>query len=104
MLNQLVIVGRLVSNIELKENEEGKYAEITLAVPRSYKNAEGDYDTDFIKVLILNSIAENSVEYLKQGDLIGIKGRIESIKMESDYSIQIIAEKLTFLSNKKEEV
>ena len=42
MLNQIVMVGRLVRNPELKVSENGsKYTYITLAVPRSYKNSDG---------------------------------------------------------------
>lgn len=48
MLNQTVLVGRLVKNPELRETENGnKVTNITLAVPRSYKNTEGVYETDF---------------------------------------------------------
>lgn len=48
MLNQTVLVGRLVKDPELNETENGnKVTNITLAVPRSYKNADGEYDTDF---------------------------------------------------------
>lgn len=48
MLNQLVLVGRLVKKPELKEAEnKKKYTFITLAVPRSFKNVNGEYDTDF---------------------------------------------------------
>lgn len=60
MLNQVIIVGRLVSKPIVEENENGeKVCNITLAVPRSYKNAEGIYDTDFIKCTLWNVIAEN---------------------------------------------
>lgn len=103
MLNQIVLVGRLVSNIELKEEEERKRVEITLAVPRAYKNAEGEYETDFIPVVIFDGIAENTAKWCNKGDLIGVKGRLESINKENVYSIQIIAEKITFLSSTKEE-
>ena len=49
MLNQVVLVGRLVRDPELRETEEGKkVTNITIAVPRSYKNIDGEYDTDFI--------------------------------------------------------
>jgi single-strand DNA-binding protein len=99
MLNQVVIVGRLVSDIELIEGEEGKYAEITLAVPRVFKNAEGNYDTDFIKASIFNGIAENSAKYCKKGDLIGVKGRLET----NDQGMHLLAEKITFLSSTHEE-
>ena len=47
MLNQVVLVGRLVRNPELIDYSKGKYAKITLAVPRSYKNINGEYETDF---------------------------------------------------------
>lgn len=48
MLNQLVLVGRIVRKPELKETETNKkYSFITLAVPRSFKNVNGEYDTDF---------------------------------------------------------
>lgn len=54
MLNQLVLVGRLVRKPELKESEnEKKYAHITLAVPRSFKNMNGEYDTDFLDCVFL---------------------------------------------------
>ena len=74
MLNQTVIVGRLVRDPELQETENGhKLASITLAVPRSYKNANGEYDTDFISCVLWRGIAENTVEYCKKGDLLGNK-------------------------------
>lgn len=48
MLNQTVLVGRLVREPELHESENGnKVTSITLAVPRNYKNISGEYDTDF---------------------------------------------------------
>ena len=50
MLNQIVIVGRLVKDPELRETDSGKkVTNITLAVPRSYKNVSGEYETDFEK-------------------------------------------------------
>jgi single-stranded DNA-binding protein len=42
MLNQIVVVGRLVSEPEKKELENGKVvSNIILVVPRSYKNEKG---------------------------------------------------------------
>ena len=94
MLNQTVLVGRLVNEPVI---EEEKYCTITLAVPRSYKNENGEYDTDFIPITLWNGIAQNTSEYCKKGDLIGIKGRIQAKKND----IEIVAEKVTFLSSKK---
>lgn len=99
MLNQVVMVGRLVAKPIVEENENGrKISEITIAVPRSYKNAEGIYDTDFIKCILLNGIAENTVEYCNKGDVIGVKGRLECL---GGNELQVVAEKVTFLANNK---
>lgn len=105
MLNQVVIVGRLVKDPELKETEEGKkVANITLAVPRNFKNIDGEYDTDFIDCILWTGIAENTSEYCKKGDLIGVKGRLQVSKYEKDeetkFRTDIIAEKVTFLSSR----
>ncbi len=106
MLNQVVLVGRLVRNPELNETENGnKVTKITLAVPRSYKNVHGEYETDFIDCTLWKGVAENTTEYCNKGDIIGIKGRIETSVYEKDdkkiYSTIVIAEKVTFLSNNK---
>lgn len=100
MLNQIVVVGRLVKNPIEEKNEEGKtLANITLAVPRSYKNANGEYDTDFLEFTLWENTASSTTKYCKKGDIIGIKGRVESINTKDGYKMRLIAEKVTFLSS-----
>ena len=56
MLNQVILVGRLAHNPELQFTETGKKRSIvTLAVPRNFKNTNGEYDTDSFIVLTLQS-------------------------------------------------
>lgn len=98
MLNQIVLVGRLVD--QPKEEEKG--ATITLAVPRNFKNGNGEYETDFISARIFNDIAKQTCEYCKKGDLIGIKGKLQSTQIASGYTMELIAEKITFLSSNKD--
>ena len=99
MLNQIILVGRLVDNPLLEETENGKnIATIMLAVPRAFKNDNGEYETDFIPVRLVGQRACSVNEYCKKGDLVGIKGRVARLSNTSE--IQIIAEKVTFLSNK----
>ena len=103
MLNQTVMVGRLVDEPKLQKLEDGKkVTNMTLAVPRSFKNANGEYDTDFVDCTLWNNIAENTCEYCKKGDLVGIKGRLQTDLYEKNgetrKSMRIIAEKVTFLS------
>ena len=103
MLNQITIVGRLVSDPKINETKnENKVCNITLAVPRSYKNMNGEYETDFIPVKLFKGIAENTVEYCKKGDIVGVKGRIQTRQDEDKNIIEIVAEKVTFLSSRKE--
>ena len=110
MLNQTVVVGRLVQDPEITETENGKkVTNLTLAVPRTYKNANGDYDTDFVDCVLWAGIAENTTEYCKKGDIIGIKGRIQTDMYENSEgkkqkSIKLAAEKVSFLSSAKKEI
>lgn len=105
MLNQVVLVGRLTADIEAETVNGYKRTSLTLAVPRSYKNSDGLYDTDFIRCILWNAVAENTSEYCHKGDVIGIKGRIETSTYEKDgekkYTTDVIAERVTFLSSNK---
>ena len=109
MLNQVVLVGRLTKDPEVKKSENGKkYTSIILAVGRTFKNSEGFYDTDFVKCVLWDGIAANTCEYCHKGDVVGIKGRLqvtsyEDDKKEKKYTTEVVAERVTFLSNKKVE-
>ena len=109
MLNQVVLVGRLTSDLEAKELEDGKkVTNMTLAIPRSFKNAEGEYETDFIDCSLWNSIAENTAEYCEKGDIVGVKGRLQSSSFEKEdgnkeFRTQVMAEKVTFLSSRSKD-
>lgn len=101
MLNQVIVVGRIVNELVLEENDEGrKYCSLTLAVPRSFKNMEGVYDTDFIKATVFSNTADTIVEHCRVGDSVGIRGRLACLNSKNGMSL--IAEKVMFLSNKKE--
>ena len=109
MLKQIVLVGRLTKDLEVKELEDGKkVTNMTLAIPRSFKNAEGEYETDFIDCSLWNSIAENTAEYCKKGDIVGVKGRLQSSSFEKEdgnkeFRTQVMAEKVTFLSSRSKD-
>ena len=94
MLNIVTIVGRIIE-IENSEN----YTIIKVGINRTYKNEDtGKYDVDFIKCKINEKMSDNVKEYLSVGDIIGIKGRLES----EGENIKLVADKISFLSSKKE--
>ena len=107
-MNKVFLIGRLVKTPELRETEnKNKVTNITVAVPRSFKNQNGEYDTDFISCVLWKGVAESTVEYCKKGDLVGIKGRIQTrdVELEDETHkkyVEVIAEKVTFLSSKKD--
>lgn len=109
MLNQIILVGRLTRDITVNKSENGvKVATISIAVPRSFKNVEGVYDTDFIDCVAFDTIALNTSEYCNKGDIVGIKGRVQSKSIEledgkKENKLEIICEKITFLSSKPKE-
>ncbi len=105
MVNQIVLVGRIAKAPETRTTENGKkVATLTLAVPRNYKNVNGEYDTDFLDCTLWSSVAESTSEYCKTGDMIGVKGRVQSRIVETPDGLkrrktEIVAERVTFLTS-----
>ncbi len=107
MVNQVILVGRLVYDPELRTLDDGKkVTTITLALQRSFKSAEsGTYETDFIRCTLWSGIAENTVQYCKKGSTVGVKARLAQrfyeIDDEKSFSYpEVIAEKITFINTK----
>ncbi len=104
-MNQVVLVGRLCQDPEVVSTEkENQRSVITLAVNRPFKNSDGIYETDFIRCILWNNIALNTFEYCHTGDVIGIKGRLQTRNYEDEnknkkFIMEVIAEKVTFLSS-----
>ena len=109
MLNQVVLVGRLTKDLEIFKTESGKkMTNLVLAVPRSFKNMDGVYETDFIECKLYDQVACNTAEYCYKGDIVAIRGRLQSRKYETEDKknrqvLEVIVEKVTFLSGKHEE-
>ena len=108
MVNTVMLVGRLATDIEVKKLDSGKeVTNVSLAVSRSFKNPDGVYDTDFFDCVLWEGLAKNAGEYCKKGDTVGVRGRLQTDTYEKDgikrKNVQIIVEKLTFLSSKKPE-
>lgn len=106
-MNNVVIVGRIAKDLKLEKTENGKsYINTSLAVNRPYKNIDGIHETDFINCTLWGSISERAYEYCQKGDVVGVKGHLETSSYEKDgntkYTYTVNAEKITFLSNKKE--
>ena len=108
MHNLVYLIGRLTQDPEVKELDDEKSSlAINLAVQRSYKNEEGIYEVDYIRCILWNGIATHTSEYCHKGDLVGVKGRLQTRKYEVDketkYITEVIVDKVSFLSSKRVE-
>ena len=102
-MNQYFLVGRIIEDFKQNENDKKNKLTIKVAVDRNFKNDDGMYETDFMDITLFGSLTANVMNYVGKGDLIGIKGHIQTYKLsEKDTSISIpelIADKVTFLSS-----
>lgn len=104
MLNNVVLIGRIVYEPELNETPKGKkVSTITLAVSRSFKNNEGVFETDFVTCRLWAGIAESTVEFCRKGSLIAVKGRLQTRNYDDSeekrvYVTEVIAERVNFLN------
>lgn len=94
MLNQIVLVGRIIS-IVMQDDDKGNRGVVTISVPASVKDENGEYPVDKIEIELFGNLAKNTVDYCKKGDVIGVKGRIQR---RDDEQMKVIAEKVTFLT------
>jgi single-strand DNA-binding protein len=105
-LNRVVLVGRLTKDPELKYTSNGvAVANFTLAVNRSFKNAQGDTEADFINCTVWRKPAENVANFLKKGSLAGVDGKIQTRNFEGQdgkrvYITEVVVESVQFLEPK----
>ncbi|MBM4761502.1 single-stranded DNA-binding protein [Bacillus sp. B15-48] len=106
MINQVILVGRLTRDPELKFTNDGKaFTSITLAVTRQFRNGNGELDSDFVQCILWRKTAENTALYCQKGSVIGVIGRIQTRNYENQegkrvYVTEVVAENVQFLSKK----
>lgn len=84
MLNQIVLIGRLTRDPELRYTPSGKaVATLGLAVDRGTTNPQGEKETDFIDVVVWERTAETVANYLQKGRLVAVSGRLQIRKYET---------------------
>lgn len=106
MINNVVLVGRLTRDPELKYTGNNiAVASFSLAVNHNFKDANGERETDFINCVIWRQQAENLANWAKKGALIGITGRIQTRSYENQqgqrvYVTEVVAENFQMLESR----
>lgn len=108
-MNKVILVGRLTKDPELKKTPSGaSVVNFTIAVNRTFANANGEREADFINCVVWGKVAENLAAYQSKGSLIGVDGRIQTRNYEDSnqkrvFITEVVAENIQFIgSNKKE--
>ena len=107
MLNRVILIGRLTRDPELRYTASGvAVTSFTLAVDRSYKNAQGERETDFINIVVWRQLAENCANFLSKGKLAAVDGRLQIRSYEGQDGqkrtvAEVVAEDVRFLSPKE---
>ena len=107
-MNKVIEIGRATSDVELKQTSTGTSAvEFRIAVKRTYKNAEGKYDSDFFSCVAFGKTAELIGKYVKQGDLIAVDGKLQTRNYTNRegnkvYVTEIVVENVEFVQSKKQ--
>ncbi|HDH0873971.1 TPA: single-stranded DNA-binding protein [Staphylococcus aureus] len=106
MLNRAVLVGRLTKDPELRSAPNGvNVGTFTLAVNRTFTNAQGEREADFINVVVFKKQAENVKNYLSKGSLAGVDGRLQTRNYENKdgqrvFVTEVVADSVQFLEPK----
>ena len=108
-MNKVIIIGRNTKDIEQKQTASGTaVAEFSVAVKRTFKNANGEYESDFFNCIAFSKLAETISRYVKKGDQLGVEGRLQTRNYTNRegkkvYVTEIIVENVEFLQSKKQE-
>lgn len=106
MINNVVLVGRLTRDVELRYTGSGTaVGNFTIAIDRPFKNASGEKETDFINCQAWRKTAEAIANFTKKGSLIGVQGRMQTRNYENNegqkvYVTEVVAENVRFLDSK----
>lgn len=106
MINNVVLVGRLTKDPELRYTPSNvATASFTLAVNRNFKNAEGNREADFVSCIMWRQAAENLANWCRKGQQIGITGRIQTRNYDNQqghrvYVTEVVAESFHVLEKR----
>ena len=107
MINNVVLVGRVVKELDLKYTSSGTaVGTFSLAVNRQFTNQAGEREADFISCVIWRKSAENFANFTRRGALVGITGRIQTRNYEGNdgkrvYITEVVADNFTLLEPKQ---
>ena len=100
MLNHVVVIGKVVEMpIMSRDNQGNKKISFVLEIERAYRESDGEYKKDYIRIVPWRGIAEQMKDLCTIGSIIAVKGRF-CCEDSTSSAVEIIAENITFLSTR----
>ena len=105
-MNKAILIGRLTKDPELRTTPTGRnVCQFSIAVSRTYTNANGEREANFITCVVWDKQAENLAKYQKKGNQIAVDGRIQTRNYDDKdgkkvYVTEILASNISFLDSK----
>lgn len=105
-MNKAILIGRLTRDPELRTTPTGRnVCQFSVAVNRTFTNANGEREADFINCVVWDKQAENLSKYQKKGNQIAVEGRIQTRNYDDKdgkrvYVTEILANNISFLDSK----
>lgn len=109
MVNNVVLIGRLTRELEVRTATTGReVCNFTVAVNRNFKNAQGEYDADFVSCVAFGQTAKFMGQYLQKGNLISVTGRIQTRNYDNDqgqrvYVTEVVVDNVSGLESRRSE-
>ncbi len=106
MLNVIAVMGRLVSDPELRKTPNGvSTTTFTIACERSFVKAGTERQTDFLDIVAWRNSAEFVCKYFRKGQLIAVNGSLQTRTYEDKEGkkrkvYEIVADNLHFADSK----
>lgn len=106
-MNKVFLIGRVTKDTELKTTTSGKsVTSFTLAVNRDRRNADGNYEADFINCVAFGQQAETIGKYVRKGDKFSVIGKMQIRNYDKNgikvYTTEVIVDGFEFLESKKD--
>ena len=104
-MNKVQLVGRLTRDPELRTTGNGvSVCCFTVAVNRRFRNAQGEYEADFINCVAWRQSAEFLAKYFTKGRMVGLVGSIQTRNYEKDgqrvYVTEVSVDEVEFVESK----
>ena len=109
MINNVVLVGRLTRDIELRKTQSGlSVASFTVACDRRLSQEQknnNEQSADFINCVAWRGSADFLGSYAHKGDTVGVDGRIQTRSYDRDgqrvYITEVLANSVNLLHSKQ---